>query len=131
MNLPNNNYRILVVDSSLIVAERLNALLKDLECVQLVSRAYSYKQALELLARETYEVVLLDSQLPDQSGFDLLAFIKKNYPEVKTIMLTNQSSVLYRNKGLQMGTDHFIDKSSEFESVAQIINNYAVGYQMN
>lgn len=131
MNTPNNNYRILVVDSSLIVAERLNALLKDLECVQMVSRAYSYKQALELLAKENYEVVLLDSQLPDRSGFDLLAFIKKQYPETKTIMLTNQSSGLYRNKGLQMGTDHFIDKSSEFESVAQIINNYAVGYQMN
>jgi DNA-binding NarL/FixJ family response regulator len=126
-----NNYRILVVDSSLIIIERLYQLLKEMTCIGCVSKAYNYTEALEKMSIEDFDIVLLDSQLPGKNGFELLSFIKEHYPKTKTIMLTNQSSEFYRNKGAKIGADHFIDKSDEFERVAQIINEYSVGYQMN
>ena len=102
-----------------------------MNCTNCVSTAYTYSEALEKLSAEKYDVVVLDTQLQGKNGFELLSFIKINYPELKTIMLTNQFSNFYRNKSERMGADYFIDKSSDFEKVIEIIKEYSVGYQMN
>lgn len=131
MKLQNSNYKILIVDSSLMIVDRLYGLLTELGSFNTVSKAYNYGDALDKLSTERFDIVLLDTQLQGKSGFELLSFIKGNFPETKTIMLTNQTSTFYRNKGERIGTDHFIDKSSEFEKVVEIIKDYALGYQMN
>ena len=131
MNTPNASYRILVVDSSMIVVDRIQRMLKELECIENVFKAYNYDEALDIMSKQNFDIVLLDTQLPGNNGFELLSFIKKSYPETKTIILTNQSGNYYRNKGEKIGSDHFIDKSAEFEKIVQIINNYSVGFQMN
>ena len=126
-----NNCKILIVDSSLIIIERLLGLLNEMCENQVITKTNTYAEALEKLTSEKYDVVVMDTQLPDKSGFELLSFIKKNYPEIKTILLTNQSSDFYRVKGKKIGTDYFIDKSEEFEKIVGIIKDYTVGYQMN
>ena len=131
MKFQNNDYKILIVDSSLMIVDRLQGLLTELGNMNTVSKAFTYAEALEKLGNEKFDIVLLDTQLPGKDGFELLSFIKGNFPETKTIMLTNQTSTFYRNKGVRIGTDHFIDKSSEFEKVVEIIKDYSVGYQMN
>lgn len=131
MSTPNASYRILVVDSSMIVVDRIQRMLKELECIENVFKAYNYDEALDIMSKQNFDIVLLDTQLPGNNGFELLSFIKKSYPETKTIILTNQSGNYYRHKGEKIGSDHFIDKSAEFEKIVQIINNYSVGFQMN
>lgn len=131
MKLQNSDYKILIVDSSLMIVDRLYGLLEELGSFNTVSKAYTYADALEKLSANKYDLVLLDTQLQGKSGFELLSFIKSNFPTTKTIMLTNQTSDFYRDKGERIGTDHFIDKSSEFEKVIEIIKDYSVGYQMN
>jgi two-component system OmpR family response regulator len=131
MKLQNNDYKILIVDSSLMIVDRLYGLLMELGSFNTVSKAYTYTDALDKLSTDKFDIVLLDTQLQGKSGFELLSFIKGNFPDIKTIMLTNQTSTFYRNKGERIGADHFIDKSSEFEKVVDIIKEYALGYQMN
>ncbi|MEO7524389.1 MAG: response regulator [Ferruginibacter sp.] len=131
MKPTNNNYNILIVDNSSMIVERLCGLLRELGNVKAVSKAYSYEEALETLSAGNFDLVLLDTQLQDKSGFELLAYIKSNFPEVKTIMFTNQTSCFYQEKGERIGTDHFIDKSSEFEKVIEIIQDYSPGYELN
>ncbi len=131
MKLQNNSYKILIVDSSLMIVQRLNSMLTETECSNCVSSANSYSEALEKLSADKYDIVLLDTQLQGKNGFELLSFIKTNYPETKTIMVTNQTSDFYRSKGQRIGVDHFVDKSSEFEKVIEIIKEYSVGYIAN
>ena len=131
MRLQNNNYRVLIVDGSLMIVDRLNTLLKELSCDNCVCSAGSYGEAIERLSSDKFNIVLLDTQLPGKNGFELLSFIKGNYPATKTIMFTNQVSDYYRTKGEKIGTDHFFDKTSEFEKVVEIIKEYSLGYQMN
>ena len=114
-----------------MIAERLNSLLKEMTCSNCVSSANSYGEAIEKLSANRYDVVLLDTQLQGKNGFELLSFIKTNYPGVKTIMVTNQTSDFYKSKGQRIGVDHFVDKSGEFEKVVEIIREYSIGYQMN
>lgn len=114
-----------------MIVERVNVLITELCSSYTISKAYTYTEALEKLSSEKFDFVVLDTQLQGKSGFELLSFIKSNYPKTKTIMLTNQVSEFYRNKSEQIGTDHFIDKSGEFEKIVAIIKEYSPAYQVN
>jgi two-component system chemotaxis response regulator CheY len=114
---------ILIVDDSLLISERLQAMLKGLENIGSVGCAGDYPSALQLLMATPPDIVLLDINLPGRSGLDLLRHIKGNYPSIIVVMLTNQSGDFYRNICKKLGADHFIDKSKEFEEVPIIVSS--------
>ena len=122
--MKNCNFKILIVDDSDLVVERLFEIMSELECVDSLIKATSFNQATELIKKHEPQIVLLDIQLPGKNGIELLSFIKQNYPGIITIMLTNSASVYYRDMCNSMGADNFIDKSSEFEKIPHIIESY-------
>jgi DNA-binding NarL/FixJ family response regulator len=115
--------KVLIVDDSNIIVERLSAIIAELECVQSVLISNTFSQAVNLLNVEIPEVVLLDIQLPDKNGIELLSFVKSNHPVIKTIIVTNRASDYYKNLCEEMGSDSFIDKSTEFEKIPEIIKS--------
>ncbi|MBC7867382.1 MAG: response regulator transcription factor [Gloeobacteraceae cyanobacterium ES-bin-316] len=115
---------ILVVDDSPLVIQRLFQILNETDCVETLYEANSYYQAVEVLKNKQLDIVLLDIQIPGKNGIELLGFIRKNYPSVITIMLTNKVSASYKDLCQSMGCNHFVDKSSEFESIAGILESY-------
>ncbi len=117
--------KVLVVDDSLIVVQRVVEILKELDFINFVSKANNYTEAIALLALHEYDVAMLDISMPGKNGIELLSFIKENYPALKTMMLTNQSDEHYRNLCDKIGTDQFVDKTSEFEKIPQIMNTFA------
>lgn len=62
------------------------------------------------LADEQPDVALLDIMLPDGSGLDALAFVKKNYPGVACIMLSALSKEEDKVNGLNLGADDYVAK---------------------
>ena len=119
-----NTYNVLVVDDSTLVVERILEILRELDCITLADKANNFTEAELLLAKEKYDVALLDINLPGRNGIELLSFIKANYPAMKIIMLSNQSDDYYRNLCQRLGSDSFIDKTSEFENIPQNILHY-------
>jgi DNA-binding NarL/FixJ family response regulator len=113
---------VLVVDDSPIIIERLNSMLAGLENVQSIIYAKNYATAI-LLLEEKPDIAILDINLPDKSGIELLRYIKNSNAAVTVIMLTNQSGDYYRNLCMRLGAQYFIDKSSEFEQVPSIISS--------
>ena len=102
MKLHSNGYKILIVDSSLMIVDRLNNLLSEMSCDNCISSANNYEEAVEKLLAEKYDIVLLDTQLQGKNGFELLSYIKLNCPDTKTVMITNQTSDFYKMKGKQI-----------------------------
>lgn len=132
MTASRSHNKILVVDASAIVLERVKALLRELDGIETIATATGFSGAVEILANDPQDVVLLELTLHDKSGFELLAYIKNNYPNTKTIILSNLSGEFYRNKCKELGADFFIDKSSEFEKITKVIlEDQPVVYQMN
>ena len=125
MMMVKTKLKILVVDDAQLVVKRVMALVNELPSVEKVIGAASYNQAVQLIKNEKPHLVLLDIQLPEKNGIELLVHVKKNYPEIKTIMLTNKAGVYYKNLCEKNGCDHFIDKSSEFEKIPMIIESYS------
>lgn len=112
---------VLVVDDSLIVVQRIISLLKEQEYIQSVFSALNYMQAQDILSNNDVHIALLDINMPGRNGLDLLGYIKEKHPSVINIMLTNQSEGHYREICGRMGADHFLDKTSEFERVPDLI----------
>ena len=115
--------KVLIVDDSNIIVERLSAIIAELVCVGPVLISNTYSEAVNLINIELPDVILLDIQLPDKSGIELLSFVKSNHPAIKTIIVTNRASDYYKSLCEEMGSDSFIDKSTEFEKIPEIIDN--------
>ncbi len=112
---------VLIIDDSPIITARLRFMLESLSHTELVLYADSYAGALPLLQDYSPDIVLLDIHLPDISGIEVLQYIKKEYPSIVVIMMTNQAGPFYRNRCKTLGANFFIDKSSEFHLIPQII----------
>lgn len=121
----NNLCHVLVVEDSLPVLQRIEASLFNINCVYRVSVATTYDEAIEVLSLNNVDVATLDINLSSsqKSGIDVLKVIKKSYPFIKTIMLTNSSTQKYREVCSKIGADYFIDKTEDFECVPGLINN--------
>jgi DNA-binding NarL/FixJ family response regulator len=113
--------KILLVDDSTIVRERLKAMISEVPKVETVSQAKDQVEAMELLNNLNPEVVVLDIQMPGGSGIDLLRKLKRRKQPPLAIVLTNLSDSQYRKKCMDAGADFFFDKSSEFERVTAVL----------
>lgn len=113
--------KVLIVDDSNIVVERLSAIIAEVPAAGPVLISNSFDQAVNTIKSALPDIVLLDIQLPEKSGIELLSLVKSDYPDIKTIIVTNRASAYYKNLCREMGADFFLDKSKEFEKIPGII----------
>jgi two-component system, OmpR family, response regulator QseB len=100
--------RLLLLEDDLQLGKALQAALKQSEFQIVWVRRV--QEAKALLATESYAVVLLDIGLPDGSGLDVLAWIRKQRSTVPVVMLTARDAVNDRIEGLDMGADDYMPK---------------------
>lgn len=113
--------RILSVDDAPIIQEQLKYVLNELENVELIGYVKNLTNAYSFIKQQKPTIVILDLKLENENGIELLEFLTNNYPEIKTIILSNQGDYFYRNKCLQMGATYFLDKSFEFDKLTDCI----------
>lgn len=120
----NKQLVVLVVEDSLAIIERILAMLQEVETIKLVIHAASYKESIKMINEIETDVVLLDLNLPDKSGVELLQVIKTRNPGSKVIVLTNHATENYRDICNYMGTDYFFDKSLDFDKIPEVIRGF-------
>ena len=122
-----SHVKVITVDDSLLVAQRMEDLFETLEGISYVGHARNSGYALHLLRKKKPDVVILDIHLEEQtsgaSGITLLKTIREQYPDILTIMLTNATEEQYRTKCMNLGANFYLDKSNDFERLPTILNN--------
>jgi len=113
--------RLLIVDDSEIVRERLKTMLSEVPMMETIGQAKDQKEAIELVGKLNPDVVIVDIQMPGGSGINLLREVKKRKKPPQLIVLTNQSYPQYRRKCMEAGANFFFDKSTEFDKVAEVL----------
>lgn len=78
--------------------------------------------ALRFLQKNFANLILLDLNLPDQSGFALLEELRNNDISVPTIFLTGNAHEPSKVKGLNMGADDYITKPFSYAELVARIN---------
>lgn len=117
--------RILIVEDSEPVRRRLLASLAALEGVEVVGCASGEAEALSRLAASGADVAIVDIQLKEGNGMNVLREAKRRYQGLKVMMLSNYAFPQYRGRCLELGADCFLDKSTEFMAVECVIAGWA------
>lgn len=115
--------RVFLADDSRLIMERVAALLATVEGVEIIGSARTVRAAIRGIQHLSPDLVILDFQLPDGTGKDVLKTIKQSTVPPLVIMLTNVSYPQYRTECMQWGADYFFDKSQEFERVIEVCKN--------
>jgi DNA-binding NarL/FixJ family response regulator len=113
--------RVFIADDSDLVRERLATMIAELEAVELVGQAEDAPGALEAIQGLKPDVAVLDIRMPGGNGIQILEEVKACEVAPVVIMLTAFPYPAYRKKCLEAGADFFFDKSTEFDRVAQVI----------
>jgi DNA-binding NarL/FixJ family response regulator len=109
---------VLVVDAAEAVRSRLVLRLREAGIV-VVGDVGSADAALAIASEMMPHAVVLDVDLPDRRGLELIAALKQALPEGTVVVLTNLAP--YRRACLAAGADVFLDKSRDFDLVAQTL----------
>lgn len=110
--------RILLVEDEAAIADAIVYALQT-EAFD-VSRVGLGREALSLLQTESFDVLILDVGLPDQTGFDVCRELRK-FSQIPLIFLTARGSEIDRVLGLEMGADDYMVKPfSPRELVARV-----------
>jgi DNA-binding NarL/FixJ family response regulator len=112
---------VIIVEDSEIVRTRLAALLSQVPGVAIAAQARDGLQALSLIAEHRPQAVLLDIELPGLNGLKLLESIKRDYPACGIIVLTTYAFAEFRRRCEDLGADHFLDKSMDFERIPALL----------
>ncbi|MGH8025103.1 MAG: response regulator transcription factor [Pseudoxanthomonas sp.] len=84
--------------------------------------------ALELyrsMTLRSYDLVLLDVDLPDEDGFSIAAHLRSLSPRIGIVMLTGYDSGKDRMRGLRAGADAYLPKPVDMEEVVTTLRNLA------
>ena len=112
----------LIIDDSLIIIERFIEILNEMDNIETVVYANNYTEGLQMLEDIKPDIALLDINLPDKSGIELLRIIRQQGFDTKVIMITNQATDHYKKVCATLGSNYFFDKSNEFEQIPAIIS---------
>ncbi|MCK9279783.1 MAG: sigma-54 dependent transcriptional regulator [Melioribacteraceae bacterium] len=111
-----NKYTILIADDD----ENLCYLLKE-ELIHegyIIDIVYDGKDAIEAIKKKNYDVVLLDLEMKEVSGEQVLKFVQENHPDLQVIVLTAKSEIRTAINCIKQGAYDFISKPYEFGQLA-------------
>jgi DNA-binding NtrC family response regulator len=113
------NRRILIIDDQRPILMTLEALLERRGYQ--VDTAPTASQGLKLLRSKSPALVLLDLQLPDAEGLEMLDRIKTELPEMQVIILTAHDSLHNAIESIKRGAYHFISKPYAPEELLSLV----------
>jgi len=116
--------RVLIVDDENqfvdAVVERLR--LRGLEA----DGATSGRDAMQLLAEHTYDILLLDVKMPVQGGLEIIKEVRAKWPHLKVVLLTGHGSTQDAEEGLRHGAFKYLMKPVD---IADLIDVFRAALQ--
>ena len=115
--------RVLLVEDSPVVAERLRESLREVPGVSVTDTVDRETTAVDKLNNGGVDVVILDLHLNRGTGFGVLrALREQNGSRPTSIILTNYDLPEYRRQAMALGADHFLDKARDFERLPELLS---------
>jgi DNA-binding NarL/FixJ family response regulator len=112
---------VFIVDDAPAIRERLRELVTALSDVDVVGDAGTAQDAIAGILDTHPACVLLDYQLIGGTGVDVLRAVHGQATETVFVVLTNHPDPQYRHACLAAGAHHFLDKSTEFDRIADVL----------
>lgn len=113
--------RILIADDHGIVRMGLVQVIKKLRPHAILSEVEEYKSLANLISQQSFDLVILDVNMPNGTLQQAINFIKLKQPALKILIFSSQDENLYALRYLKMGADGFLNKSSSKEEIDEAL----------
>ncbi len=89
----------------------------------LVTQAASGFEALRILPRETFDLVVVDINMPDINGLELVSFMRRSEAHLNTpiILISTESGERDQARGLAIGANAFLSKPFSADALREMV----------
>lgn len=120
---------VLLVDDHAIVTDGLLALLNDQPDLNIKGVARNGREAIDMVNVLKIDIVLMDIDMPEMNGIDATKILKKDFPDLKIVILTMHDEKAMIRMLLDIGADGYLLKNSSKDEVLKAFENVQNGVQ--
>ncbi len=121
------NIRVAITDDHPMIIGGIRDMLSNYNYITLTGAYTSGEALLAGLQQEVPDILLLDIQLPGQNGDELVPVLKKNYPDIGIIILTNFNSIVYTQNMVRLGVKGYLLKTADEDTIIEAIHTVHQG----
>jgi DNA-binding NarL/FixJ family response regulator len=114
--------RVLLVEDSKVLTERLTEAIRQIADVELVATADSEADALAAFKSGPVDVIILDLHLRQGTGFGVMRALATAQQKPRIIVLTNYDLPEYKNAAIALGASHFLDKARDYGRLPDVLH---------
>lgn len=119
--------KVLLADDHTIVLEGLTEVLSHIDNVQVIGQATNGKEVIEFISDIEVDVVVMDINMPVMDGITCSRKLKKEYPNVKIIILTMYPQQSFTEEIIKIGIDGCLLKNNSGQELVTAINRVMSG----
>jgi two-component system, OmpR family, response regulator len=123
--------RVLLVEDSKVLTERLTEAIKQIADVELVGTADTEAGAVAAVKRDTVDVIILDLHLKQGTGFGVMRALAATQWKPRIVVLTNYDLPEYKNAAIALGATHFLDKARDYGRLPEILHEISQEHRDN
>lgn len=118
---PSPPYRIVVVDDHSLFRSGLINLIRDMASFQIAGQAGDGREALNVIRDTEPDLVLVDVNMPEMNGIQLVKSVRETNPSIRLVMLTISKQEEDLMGAIQAGADGYILKNAEPEDLEEAL----------
>ena len=115
--------KVLLADDQKLFVDGMMALLKPVEQIEVIGKVYNGEEVLEFLETEQPDVLVLDIEMPKLDGVKATEIIKKQYPDIKILILSMYNQKGFITRLMSLGASGYILKNKSKEELVSAIYN--------
>lgn len=119
--------RVLLVEDHPLMRKGIKDLIQESQDYTVAFEASSYKEAVQMIQGNEFDVALLDISLPDGSGLDLISIVKVAHPFADIVMMTMHKEEPYLAKAVSLGASGYVVKDMAPERLLETLKAVSAG----
>ncbi len=119
--------RVVIAEDQAMVLGALAALLETEGDIEVVGQARNGKEALQLALSQKPDIVLADIEMPEMTGLEMAAELKREHAQVRAVILTTFARAGYLRRALDAGASGYLLKDSPAAALANALRRIHAG----
>jgi two-component system, NarL family, invasion response regulator UvrY len=119
--------KILIVDDHAVIHQGLKRILDDEFEGATFGEARHSQEALDLMSRERWDLVILDVDLPGRGGLDVLKQVRAEHPKLPVLIFSMHSEEQFAVRALKAGASGYVAKDGDSERLVEAIHKVIRG----
>ena len=121
--------RLLIAEDQSMLRDAIATLLLMEETIDEVLQAKNGKEAMDILEGSSVDVAILDIEMPEATGLDVLEFIRNKGISCKVIIVTTFKRAGYFERAIKNNVDAYVLKDRSIDELMKTINNVLAGHK--